>query len=135
MGYYVTNIIAIRTGGVFGGGVIIDDLKEKVFSVIRSLKDTEDEPDLFEGDPFPMSDELVAHKGSYVVIAGVFNYWKYERSKVFVKKLSETIGGNEIFHVCWDEQTDEIRIELWLSGKAMLNVDENTIGRVLRRLS
>jgi hypothetical protein len=137
MGYYVSNMIGIRTGGVFGGAVDMDALKKHIAKVVLAMREGDNDPDLGdeEGDPSHcMSQELEAHKGCYVVLAGVFNYWCYEHSSEFVRLLSEEIGGNEIMHMCWDEENGEVQCQVWCAGKPLFEVNEDPIGRVLRRI-
>ena len=142
MSYCISNLIGIRTGGVFSGGVVMDELKALVAKVVLAMRaedeknDTSDAPDLGDkgGDPSHcMSQELTAHKGSYVVIAGVFNYWDYSRSSKFVQRLSAEIGDNEVMHMCWDEESDVVQCQIWLDGKPLFEVNEHPLGRILRR--
>ena len=85
MGYYISHMIGIRTGGVFGGKTDMDDLRSRIAKIILELRPTENDPDIYVGDHPTrcISTELEAHKGCYVVIAGVFNYWVWEKASEF----------------------------------------------------
>lgn len=142
MGYYVSNMIGIRTGGVFAGPTDMDSLKTIIQKVILEMRaegsTTWSEPDLGDKDGDPshcMSHELVAHKGSYVVLAGVFNYWGFDSSSEFVKRLSAAVGGAEIMHMCWDEQKNTVQCQIWLAGKPLFEVHEDPIGNIIRRVT
>ena len=81
MGYYISHMIGMRTGGVFSGKTDVDDMKSRIKKIILEMRKSEEAPDLGDktGDPSHcMSLELEAHKGSYVIIAGVFNYWSFD---------------------------------------------------------
>ena len=128
MGYYVHNIFSIRTGGVFSGETDMEDLKKRV-----------DEAAKESGTDYPMtkysmSKELCGGKGSCVVIAGIFNYWTYQTSSKFAKKLSE-IFQTEVIHTCHDEEIDSLNCQIWLAGKELSDVNESPIGRAVRRVS
>jgi len=136
MGYYISHMIGIRTGGVFSGSTDTKDMKERIKKITLEMRGTDDDPDLGgeDGDPSRcMSQELIAHKGSYVVFAGVFNYWNFETASVFVKRLSEEFG-TEIMHMAWDEQLNHIQCQIWLTGEPLFEVSENPIGQILRRI-
>jgi len=135
MSYYVSNIIGIRTGGVMSGPVAIGKLRRRVGKVIMEMRREGIGPPVGDAKGNPshcMSRELVASKGSYVVLAGVFNYWSYGQSSVFAKRLSSELGC-EIVHVCWDEQSGHLRCQVWLDGRPLKDVCENSIGRIMRR--
>jgi hypothetical protein len=137
MGYYVSNIFGIRTGGVFSGKTDTDDVKERIKKLILAMRsECGVEPDMGgeDGDPSHcMSKELEAHKGSYIVLAGVFNYWRYEYSSEFARRLSLEFR-TEVLHMCWDEEIDEVQCQIWLDGKQLFEVVENPIGRIMRRI-
>lgn len=137
MGYYVSNIIATRTGGVFSGGHDLEDMKERIAALVLSMRDSEHDPNLGDeqGDvSHCMSQELHAAKGAYVVLAGVFNRWIYKHSSEFVKLLSSEFQC-EVMHMCWDEQSNEVQCQIWLAGRPLFEVNENPIGRILRRVT
>jgi hypothetical protein len=137
LGYYVSNMFGLRTGGVFGGKVDIDALKRRVAGVVLKMRASGEPPDLGDKDgdvSHCMSQELEAHKGTYVVLAGVFNYWTYPSSSLFAKNLSEEFGS-EVMHMCWDEERNEVQCQVWLAGRPLFEVAENPIGRILRRVT
>jgi len=88
MGYYISSMIGIRIGGVFSGELDYDNLKNRISKIILEMRDT-DNPDIGDDPSHCMSQELRAHKGSYVVIAGVFNYWNYDNVSKFSMRLSK----------------------------------------------
>lgn len=136
MGYYVSNMFGIRCQGVFGGRTDTDDVKKRIAAIVLSMRGTEHDPDLGdkEGDiSHCMSQELEAHKGTYIVLAGVFNYWTYKSSSEFAKRLSAEFG-TEVMHMCWDEERDEVQCNIWLAGKELLEVNEHPVGQILRRI-
>jgi len=136
MGYYISHMIGIRTGGVFSGATDIENTKTRIKKIVLEMRETGGRPDLGgkDGDPSHcMSAELTAHKGSYVVIAGVFNYWDFETASIFVKRLSEEFG-TEIMHMAWDEERNSVQCQIWLDGKPLFETSENPIGQILRRV-
>jgi len=126
MGYYVSHMIGIRTGGVFSGDVDMKELKKRVKLIAQ------------KHDVYPyittssMSKELNAQKGSYVVMAGVFNYWT--DGEDFCKDLSEEFG-TEVMHMMWDEESDKVTCNIYLGGNSLFETNENPIGKILRRVS
>lgn len=137
MGYYISHMIGIRTGGVISGESDVEDMKTRIAKIVLEMRDTENNPDLGnrDGDPSHcMSKELEAHKGTYVVLAGVFNYWTFDNASAFVKRLSEEFGC-EVMHMCWDEERDNVQCQIWLCGKRLFEVNENPIGQMLRRVT
>lgn len=128
MGYYVTNIFAIRTGGVFSGGVDIDDMKKR----IADLAEKDERKPILPGNC--ISEELTAMKGSYVVMAGVFNYYGAEDAMRFAAALSKEFGTEVVFS-SWDMQTNEAIFNIYLAGKPILETTESPIGRILRRIA
>ena len=50
MGYYVSNIIGIRTGGVFSPTVDIEDMKGRVANIVAEMRDGDHRTDI-EDDP------------------------------------------------------------------------------------
>ena len=133
MGYYLSHMIGIRTGGVFGGKVDMDDLRSRVAKIIQELRPTDSDPDIADDPSHCMSSELEAHKGCYVVIAGVFNYWHWESASEFSRRLSQEFG-TEVMHMCWDEEQETVQCQIWLDGEPLFEVAENPIGRILRRV-
>jgi hypothetical protein len=132
MGYYISNMIGIRLGGVFSGETDMQDVKLRIGKIISSMKDN-DPPDIDDDPSHCMSHELTAHKGSYTVIAGVFNYWNYKSVSKFAAKLSEEFGTN-VMVMSWDEERDEVQCNVFLAGKPIFEINENPIGNILRRV-
>lgn len=132
MGYYVSNMIGIRTGGIFSGETDIEDMKTRIRAIITQMHETDNPPDIRDNLSC-MSSELNAHKGSYVVIAGVFNYWRFDEASVFAAKLSEEFG-TEVMIMSWDMESDQVDSQIYLDGKPLFEVDENSISRKLRRI-
>ena len=137
MGYYISHMIGIRVGGIFSGDVDIDDVKERIKKIVLDMQPTDDDPDMGKknGDvSHCMSQELRASKGSYIVLAGVFNYWDFNRASLFVKKLSEEFQ-TEVMHMAWNEMQDDIQCEIWLAGKPYSEINEYPLNRTFRRLT
>ena len=131
MAYPISTMIGIRTGGVFSGSVDLDDLKKRILNVVKELNKEEDALcSVYDGN---ISAELHGHKGSYVIIAGVFNYWDYNATSNFAKILSKELG-TEVMVMTWDEQTDEIQCNVFLGGKSLSDVNENPISKIIRRI-
>jgi hypothetical protein len=136
MGYYVSNMFGMRMGGVFGGEPDMDSVKAIIRKLVLDMRAEEKDPDLGNKDgdvSHCLSAPLVAHKGTYCVIAGVFNYWTYPASSEFARRLSDVLG-TEVMHMCWDEERDEVQCNIWLAGKPLLDVNEHPIGQMLRRI-
>ena len=137
MGYYVSNMIGIRTGGVFSGDVDIDDMRSRIGSVVMDMREGDNPPNLGDktGDPSHcMSQELGACKGSYVVIAGVFNYWTFDSAREFARRLSSEFG-TEVMIMSWDEECDHVNCQIYLAGKELFEINENVIGQTIRRIT
>lgn len=135
MGYYISNMIGIRTGGVFSDKTDYEAFVSRVRGIVRELDDTADRTSIDTINPrHCMSTELQANKGSYIVIAGVFNYWTFDHVSVFAKRLSEEFG-TEVMLMSWDERRDIIQCQIYLDGKPLFEVNENPIGKVIRRTS
>jgi hypothetical protein len=147
MGYYVDHMIGLRTGGVFSGATDLDDISRRIAGIVEEQPeyDAMRAPigvkdgriavsEAGYGSEFGhcMSHELVASKGTMVVLAGVFNYWSGEAADWFCGRLSEEFGC-EVFHMEHDEQTGDTRCNIWLDGRSLWDVNEDPIGRVLRR--
>ena len=80
-----------------------------------------------------MSGELTAHKGSYTVIAGVFNYWGFDSASKFASRLSEEFGTN-VMLMSWDEELDKVQCNVFLAGESIFEINEDPIGNILRRV-
>lgn len=127
MGYYVSNIFGIRGGGVFSGPIDMVNFNQRIANVAKDVSDTP-----FDDWSGCTSGELVATKGSYITIAGIFNYWGYPESSKFASALSKEFGS-EVMHMCWDEQTNQVQCQIWLDGKTLLESAESPLGQILRR--
>ena len=132
MSYCVSNLIGIRTGGVFSGDTDVEDMKERITKIIAEMKEGKTPPDI-KSLSHCMSGELVAHKGAYVVIAGVFNYWSWDQSSEFSKRLSQEFG-TEVMHMAWDEELERLDCAVFLDGRSLHEVQENPLGRIVRRV-
>lgn len=137
MSYCVSNLIGIRTGGVFSGDTVMEALEKRIAVVVGQIQSEKDEywSDIDitpESLPRCLSRELSAHKGSYVVIAGVFNFWTWPKSIEFSRRLSKEFG-TEVMHCCWNEETGERNFEVFLDGGPLDGVGENPISSVMRR--
>ncbi len=144
MGYYVSNIIGIRTGGVFSGETDVEDVKNRIREIVLKMREESEkggseifDPDLGwkDGDPSHcMCDkELVGSKGSYVVLAGVFNYWTFNKVEQFAKRISEEFGTH-VMLMSWDEEHDVIKSNVYLGGKSIREINEDPISNIFRRL-
>jgi hypothetical protein len=130
-------MIAIHTGGVFSAEVDVDDMKKRIAGLVRKFRDDNEAPDLGDEDGDPthcMSRELTSHKGGYVVLAGVFNYWGSDYVDKFARALSEEFG-TQVMQMTHDDETGEITTaKVWLAGRDENDVNENPIARVLRQV-
>ena len=131
MGYYVSVMIGIRTGGVFSGEPDVEDMKARIEKL-------QEEMDINRFDvKWAMSKNLTMHKGSYVVLSGVANYWHWEPYENGVADLAKALSkefGVEVMAMTWDEQTNEINRGVFLDGRNLEEVNENPIGQALRRI-
>ena len=110
--------------------------KDRISKVVLKMRETDYNPDLGsrKGNvSHCLSKQLIAHKGSYAVIAGVFNYWTFESVSEFVKELSKEFQ-TEIMLMSWDEERDIIQCQIYLAGKPLFEVNENPIGAVIRKV-
>lgn len=136
MGYPISTMIGIRTGGVFSNMTDMEKFKKQVIKIIKEQeKEGTCRGDLSEADlEYCMSTELSAAKGSYVIIAGVFNYWDYENgTSKLGKRLSKELGV-EVMVMTWDEQTERIDSDVFLAGQRMQEVNENPVTQLVRRI-
>ena len=136
MSHCVSNMIGIRTGGVFSDDTDMEDLKKRIAGVIIKMREEDQYVDLGDdnGDPSHcISEELHAHKGSYVVLAGVFNYWTFSSVSEFVKRLSEELGV-EVMLMSWDEEDNTVQCNIYLCGEDLFKTKENPVEKILRRI-
>ena len=129
MSHTISTMIGIRTGGVFSGSIDLDDLKKRILNVVELNEEEDPLCGIYDGS---ISAELHGHKGSYVTIAGVFNYWDYGATSEFAKLLSEEFG-TEVMVMTWDEQNDEIQCNVFLDGKPLNTTSEDPISKIIRR--
>ena len=132
MGYYVSHMIGIRTGGVFSADTDEADVRERIAKIVTSLRGTDNDPDIGDA-PHCISTELTAHKGSYIVIAGVFNYWKGAAVDAFVKALSVEFN-TDVMHMEWDEVENGARHTVWTNGTNAHDSEEHPILQMVRRV-
>ena len=132
MGHYVSNMIGIRSGGVFSGRTDMPDIYSRISKIVKEMDEGEFPTDI-DDIPLCISNELIAHKGSYVVIAGVFNYWGLNSAGEFAKALSAEFG-TEVMYMSWDEERDVVFCQIYLAGKPILENTEDPIRQILRRI-
>lgn len=134
MGYYVSNMIGIRIGGVFSDPVDIEDMKKRIAKIIVDMQKDDYDPPIADDPSHCMSEELIANKGSYVVLAGVFNNWTADESFEFSRRLSEEFG-TEVMHMVWDEEINRVHCQIFLRGKPLFDGQyENPIQSAIRRI-
>ena len=135
MSYPVDTMIGIRIGGVFAGTADMEDLKERIIAVIGQME-TRDIPCDISAETLDgcISPELTATKGSYVVIAGIFNYWRHEHTAKFGRQLSAEFG-TEVMVMTWDETQDTRNCEIFLAGRKLQDAHENPVSQLCRRVS
>jgi len=114
MGYYVSNIIAIKSSGVFSPNFDIKKMQTIIFKIIKEMEKGKYQPNIYNLKSC-MSKELTAAKGSYVVIAGVFNYWNFRESSEFSKKLSKEFE-TEVMHMCHDHEQGILQCQIFNDG-------------------
>ena len=133
MGYYVSHMIGIRTGGILGGDIDQTDLQQRIAKIKAKFDSCC--PHIAEsGKVGCLAPQLDGHKGTYAVIAGVFNYWTWDEASEFSRALSAEFG-TQVMHMCWDEEINEVQTQIWLDGRPLFEVAENPIGRVVRRIT
>lgn len=138
MAYPVSVMIGIRTGGVFSAPKDVEDIKARIKKLVETGEKEED-TDLAYSIPScrvpeaAVSQELSGSKGSYVVFAGVFNYWGFERSSGFAKILSEEFG-TEVMIMSWDESTEAVDCQAYRRGQPLKESDEDIISGIMRRV-
>lgn len=128
MSHCTQHMISIRLGGVFEFGTDMAEVRDAVSAVIQRLGL---QSKLGGGDC--LSDELRGPKGTCVVIAGVFNCWDHQDASVFAAALSLTFA-TEVMVMSHDLENDSVQCNVFLGGKPMLEMNENPIGRMLRRI-
>jgi len=130
LGYYVSVMIGIRTGGVFSPPPDLRDMEERIKNIQKEL-----EMYYFETEyAMTRHRHLTMYKGDYVVLAGVSNGWHWKYVSKFAKALSKEFG-TEVMAMTWDEQTNKINCGVFLDGRDINDVNEHPIGRTLRRVA
>ena len=147
MGHYNSTMIGIRTGGVFAAGEVdMPALRKRIQRVVVAMQKEFDA--IFDARPVVgwapsvpkkinihcISKKLCAQKGSYVVIAGVFNYWFWDSSSEFARRLSDEFQ-TEVMIMAWDEETGQIDSGIFLAGKPLNQQNENWIHQAIRRVT
>jgi len=134
MGYYISVMIGIRTGGVFSSPVNLEDIEKR----IKQLQ--EEKNSHFFNTKYAMTKERHMTKGDYIILAGVSNGWNWKSwSDVsgvedFAKSLSKEFG-TEVIAIAWNEQTNKLDSGVFLDGDNITNVEENPISRIIRRVT
>ena len=131
MGYYVSVMIGIRTGGVFSPPPDLEDMEKRIKKVQREL----DMEYYFETEyAMTRHRHLTMPKGDYVVLAGVSNGWHWRYVSKFAKALSKEFG-TEVMAMTWDEQTNKINCGVFLDGEEIRKVNEDPVWSLLRRVA
>lgn len=130
-----STMIGIRTGGVLSGDTDVKNMKERIINLINKLKDEGEFMCTIDARNLNhcMSNELHGPKGSYVVIAGVFNYWNYDSTTEFGKALSKEFGV-EVMVMTLEEQNGIAQCDVFLDGENMHAIHENPASEVFRRM-
>lgn len=142
MSYCVSSMIGIRTGGVFSGPVDIRTLKGDIQALILDMKKEagikgEYAPVFGEEGRDPvhsMSHELQGGKGSYVVLAGVFNNWEFDDVERFAERLSYRLDL-EVLVITWDEEQNIVQGGVYRNGVPLKQGESNGLRTVLRRVA
>jgi len=129
MAYPISTMIGIRTGGVISGDIDLDDLKERILTVVERINEEDSLCNVYD---YNVSAELHGSKGSYVVIAGVFNYWHYDATSNLAKILSKEFE-TEVMVMTWDEQNNDMQCNVFFAGEPISMINEPTISKILRR--
>jgi len=142
MGYYVSTMIGIRTSGVFDGDIDMAKMRQEIESVLDTMLAEEDSAKglFWESNQIKAQlnwcmceKEHVGQKGGLVVIAGVMNYYSFDKAAELAKRLSKHFVS-EVMVMSHDQQQDTIECQVFLDGKPLFEVAENPIGRILRRV-
>lgn len=118
MGRPIDIAISIQVGGVFASGSLDEqDFRERLIKVTLEANEAEELHGVTTDLPC-VSHELVAWKGSSIVIAGVFNYWTAEDVAIFTKRLSVEFGN--AMYVWWEDSS--ICCGAFIDGKDIAEV-------------
>jgi len=129
MSYCHTNVIAIRTGGVFDGECEMDFLRKAIQETYDSLDKIKiNHPEKSDLDRY-LSKELFGGKGSVVVLGGVFNHWYFEYVCEFAKALSAKLN-TDVLVSSLDNEMGIFSSESFTSGKLTWDSSPGIIGRI-----
>ena len=134
MGHYDTTMIGIRTGGVFSDPTDIDDMKTRITRIVAEHVARGEHIGISDDPSYCMSKELTGSKGSMVVLAGVFNYWEFEKASGFAKELSKEFG-TEVIVTTWCQNRDDVDSAIYLDGQPLDDTNEHPLSSVLRRIA
>lgn len=96
MGYYEAHMIAVE------GAEPVAVRK----AIRRYIAEWEQEHEEEWNRDLPVSsEELVARKGGFTVIAGVFNYWSWKNGEDLAKWLAVTLA-TDVWHTYWNQELD-----------------------------
>lgn len=129
MGYYVSVMIGIRTGGVFSGKPNLKDMEERIKNLQKKL-----DIECYFDTKYAMTESHHMFKGDYVLLAGVSNGFSWNKVETFSLELSKEFG-TEVMAMTWDEQTNKIDYNVYLDGKSINEVNEHPISQSLRRIA
>jgi hypothetical protein len=109
MSYCVDTIIGISVPEVM---LDLDKMREQV------KKLAQDDSRIWHLEPeYYMSEELWGNKGSYVVIAGSFNYWTWDDTSEFARRLSKVFKTNTMVMTWEYENFNKIDCAVYDRGK------------------
>lgn len=129
MGHWVSNMIGIRTGGVFSADLTEEEHKKLVDEIRATFDEMEKDdayvPSYVEEDmlyKYSITKEVCGGKGSYVLIGGIFNFWSWPAVSDFATRLSKKVGY--VFAACWDEDSEKLNCQVFHDGKPRFNATE-----------
>lgn len=128
MSHCVSNLIGIRVGSRFSGPMSEEKQRSLIGAIVNIAKEMESEKKvtLEYGPASCLSTELAGPLGSYVILAGAFNGWTYEFSRVFAQRLSD-VCATSVMHMCWDEEEPSVRCNVWRNGKELFYWEYSSI--------
>ena len=130
MGRYITNILSIETDSIYPNGADLRDMLERITKIAQALikegevidfPSLEDDISCLQNAIVDcMSKELKAHKGNVVVLAGIFNYWQFERAEVFAKRIAKEFD-TDVTLTSWDQDNEAIKCNAYgKDGEAVM---------------
>ena len=125
----ISTMIGIRTGGIVSGATDVDDMKKRIVHLVETKDILFPDIDVLD---MCISVELHGCKGSYMVMAGVFNHWGRLDTFEFARLLSEEFG-TEVMVMTWNEMSGRYGCNIFLAGKPLDAVNEDPVSRILRR--